>query len=280
MAKTFNELTETDEGSVLIVDSLNLCFRWMHAKSTEFADNFIEVVQSLQKSYKCKKVILTSDMGSSTYRKTIYPEYKANRAEKYANQTAQEAEDFRKFFEEYERTLEVASKVFPLFRFQGVEADDIAAYICNNYKKFKISKIWLISSDRDWDLLINEDISRFSYVTRKEVTLNNWSTHYDCTPEQYISIKCLTGDAGDNIKGIEGIGPKRAADLIKQYDNALDIYYTLPINSTYKYIKALNNSGDTILTNFLLMDLVTHSEEAVGIDNTKVIINEMEKLWI
>ena len=279
MSKVFTRVMELDEGSLLIVDSLNLCFRWKHSKSLDFADDFINVVKSLQKSYKCAKVLLLSDMGSSTYRKSIYPEYKANRAEKYANQTEKEAEEFRLFFEEFERTMQLAEIELPLLRFQGVEADDIAAYVVKVAKKHNIFNIWLISSDKDWDLLINEYVSRFSYVTRKEVTHANWNTHYDCTPDQYISIKCLMGDSGDNIKGIDGIGPKRASDLIKQYDNALDIYYSLPIPSKYKYIQSLNNSGETILTNFLLMDLVTHCEEAIGVDNCIIVNDKLKELF-
>lgn len=278
MSKAFDRVAELDSGSLLIVDSLNLCFRWKHSKSLDFADDFINVVKSLQKSYKCAKVILVSDMGSSTYRKNIYPEYKANRAEKYANQTEKEAEEFRLFFEEFERTMQIAEAEFPLLRFKGVEADDIAAYLVKKTKDYNIYNTWLMSSDKDWDLLVSETTSRFSYVTRKETTWENWNSHYDCTPEQYISIKCLVGDTGDNIKGIDGIGPKRAADLIKQYDNALDIYYMLPISSKYKYIQALNTSGDTILTNFLLMDLVTHCEEAIGEENLKLINNKLEEI--
>lgn len=279
MSKAFDRISEMDEGSLLVVDSLNLCFRWKHSKSVDFADDFINVVKSLQKSYKCSKVLLLSDMGSSTYRKAIYPEYKANRAEKYANQTEKEAEEFRLFFEEFERTMLLAADELPLLRFQGVEADDLAAYVCKKAKEFNIYNIWLVSSDKDWSLLVSPTTSQFSYVTRKETTWANWHEHFDCEPDQYISIKCLTGDSGDNIKGIEGIGPKRAADLVKQYENALDIYYMLPIPSKYKYIQSLNNSGETILTNFLLMDLVTHCEEAVGIENCKKVDKVLEELF-
>ena len=33
--------------------------------------------------------------------------------------------------------------------------------------EYGLEYIWLISSDRDWDLLIQENVGRFSYVTRK-----------------------------------------------------------------------------------------------------------------
>lgn len=276
MSKSFNEISELNPNSVLIVDSLNLCFRFKHSRAKVFADEFIETVRSLARSYKCAKVILTCDMGSSSYRKGIYPEYKANRAEKYATQTEQEAKDFKDFLEEFNRTIEIASEYFPTFRYSKVEADDIAAYLVQKLKD--THNIWLISSDKDWDLLIDETVSRFSYVTRKEVTWGNWQMHYDCAPEDYISIKCLQGDSGDNVKGIDGIGPKRAAELIKQYGSALDIYASLPISSKYKYIKALNESGDTLLTNYKLMDLVTHCEEAIGVENINDINKRLEDI--
>ncbi|MEX5630921.1 5'-3' exonuclease H3TH domain-containing protein, partial [Pseudomonas marginalis] len=87
-------------------------------------------------------------------------------------------------------------------------------------------------------------------------------------PEQYISIKCLTGDTGDNIKGVDSIGPVRAATLIREYGSAFDIADAIPIASKYKYIQKLNECKDLILLNYQLMDLVTYSADAVGKENT------------
>lgn len=194
----------------------------------------------------------------------MYPEYKANRAEKFKDQTPEEAAEFEAFFEEFNRAILQIGTVYPVLRFDKVEADDIAAYIVKNMKKYPVTDVWLISSDKDWDLLVNEYVSRFSYVTRKEVTHDNWNTHYDCAPDEYISIKCLMGDSGDNVKGVEGIGPKRAVDLIKEYGSAFDIAASIPIASKYKYIQSLNLCKDRILLNYQLMDLLTHCDEALG----------------
>jgi len=129
----------------------------------------------------------------------------------------------------------------------------------------------LISSDRDWDLLIQENVARFSYVTRKEVTLENWSTHYDVAPEEYISLKCLTGDKGDNVPGIPGIGPKRAIGLIQEYGSAIDIYDAIPIESRYKHIQALNDNAEQIIQNYELMDLISFCDDAIGAENISAI---------
>lgn len=228
------------------------------------------MVESLRKSYKAGKVIIAADKGSSSYRKAIYPEYKANRKEKFKDQTPEEQKQFEEFFAEYERTILMLETVYPVLRYDGVEADDIAAYIVNTHVNYNITDIWLISSDRDWDLLVAPGVSRFSYVTRKEITFDSWNTHYDCEPEEYISIKCLMGDTGDNVMGVKGIGPKRAAELVKEYGSALDIAASIPIASKYKYIQELNKSKDIIMLNYQLMDLVTFCEEALG-GNTKAI---------
>lgn len=264
MSKDFNRMAEVNGSTLMIVDSLNLAFRYKHAKSTAFVEDYIRVVDSLKRSYKAGKVIITCDQGSSSYRKALYPEYKANRQEKFKDQTEAERKEFEEFFEEFNRAVLQIGTIYPVLRFDKVEADDIAAYIVGQSKNYPITDIWLISSDKDWDLLVNEHVSRFSYVTRKETRFDNWNTHYDCSPEDYISIKCLMGDSGDNVKGVEGIGPKRAVDLVKEYGSAFDIAASIPIASKYKYIQALNQCKDRILLNYQLMDLVTHCGEALG----------------
>jgi 5'-3' exonuclease len=277
MSKNFSNIATMSSSTLMIVDALNLSFRYLHSKSTTFVDEYIKVIESLKQSYKAGKVIIACDKGSSSYRKAIYPEYKANRAEKYKDQTPEEKAQFEAFFKEFERTLVQLETIYPVLRFDKVEADDIVAYIVGESSKYPITDIWLISSDKDYDLLVNEQVSRFSYVTRKETRFDNWNTHYDCTPDEYISIKCLMGDSGDNIKGIEGVGPKRAVELVKEYGSALDIAAALPIESKYKYIQSLNKSKDKILLNYQLMDLVTYCSEAIGEENCKTIDNVLKE---
>lgn len=268
--KTFTQITETDPKSLMIVDSLNLAFRYKHSKAVDFAEDYMRTVASLKKSYKCDKLIIAGDWGSSTYRKTLYPEYKQNRKDKFENQTEEEKAEFEAFFAEVQGILEryQSEGTFPVLRFHGVEADDIAAYIVSKRKKFGIDQIWLVSSDRDWNLLVDEGVSQFSYVTRKEFTVDNWHEHYDFDRDSYISIKCLMGDSGDNVPGVPGIGPKKAASLVSEYGTTYDIIAALPISSKYKYIANLNEFGaEALMRNYQLMDLVSFCEEALGEEN-------------
>jgi len=277
MAISFASLGDpAPSGNLLIVDGLNIAFRWKHQGVTDYKYDYVRTVESLAKSYNAGTIIICADGGSS-YRKDIYPEYKANRKEKYAEQTEQEAKEFEMFMAEFSNTLTLLKEKYPVFQFKGVEADDIAAYISMNLTKFGFDECWMISSDRDWDLLINEKVSRFSTVTRKEVTLDTWDEHYDFEVEDYITFKCLTGDKGDNVPGIPGVGPKRAVQLMEQYGSVFDIYDACPIDGRYKYIQSLNENAEQLLTNVELMDLVTYAEEAIGEQNKEIIDLEIER---
>ena len=277
MAISFSSLGDPAPiGNLLIVDGLNIAFRWKHQGVLDFKYDYARTIESLAKSYNAGTIIITADGGSS-YRKAILPEYNANRKEKYAEQTEQEAKEFAMFMAEFSNTLTLLKEKHTVLQFKGVEADDIAAYISMNLDKFNFDECWMISSDRDWDLLINDKVSRFSTVTRKETTVHNWDEHYDFEIEDYITFKCLTGDKGDNVPGIPGVGPKRAVQLMEQYGTVFDIYDSCPIEGKYKYIQSLNENAEQLLMNVELMDLVTYSEEAIGKDNIQVINEEIIK---
>lgn len=267
MAKRIIDCAYTDVSeyqNLMIVDGLNLAFRFKHANKKQFSLEYLGLIRSLAKSYEGKDVIILGD-GGSAYRKRIYPGYKANRDELRANQTEEEANDFAEFLEEFSRTLELLDHSgYKTFKFKGVEADDIAAYLVKTLEPF-YEHIWLISSDKDWDLLVNDRVSRFSYRTRKETTIENWSEHYIYAPEEHISIKVIMGDKGDNVPGVAGIGEKRAYTVLRQYGpTAFDVYDALPIVSKYKYIENLNKFDSQLLTNYELMDLLTYCEDALG----------------
>ena len=259
-------------GNLLIVDGLNVAFRWKHQGVTDFKYDYVRTIESLAKSYNAGTIIICAD-GGSTWRKEIYPEYKANRKERYAEQTDAEAKEFEMFMAEFANSLTLLKEKHPVFHFKGVEADDIAAFITHNVE---FDECWLISSDKDWDLLINDKVSRFSTVTRKETTVHNWDEHYDFEIEDYITFKCLTGDKGDNVPGVPGVGPKRAVQLMEQYGTVFDIYDACPLEGKYKYIQSLNENAEQLLMNVELMDLNTYSEDAIGTDNGKVIIKTLE----
>jgi len=247
MAIKFAERYSKDNyKATLIVDALNLAFRWKHTNNhAGFRYEFERTIGSIANSYKSKKIIIAADWGSSSYRKALYPNYKADRQEKYKDQSAEDKIKFEEFFEEYEATLKLLEENYIVLRYRNVEADDIAAHLVKNRVQYELEDIWLLSSDGDWDLLVTEGVNRFSWRSRKEITVNTWSDHYEVPTEQFMSYKCLMGDKSDNIPGITGIGPKRAASILGEYESVFDIVDSIPLPGAYKYIEELNKNKNS-----------------------------------
>lgn len=263
--------------NILIVDSLNLAFRYKHTKRRDFADDYYRTVNSLAKSYNADRVILTCDYGKSKYRKELYPEYKADREAKVFNQTEEEKQEFQEFFEDYEKAIDYCKPNYTVLKYHGVEADDIAAYLAC-YIEWGDSDIWLISSDKDWDLLLTDHVHRFSYVTRKEYTLDNWNEYYEYPHEISLDIKVLVGGK-DNVAGVPMVGAKRAHTLLQTYGDVFDLCASLPIPGKTKYIQNLNEFGaDNIFRNVQLIDKITYCKDAIGAENIKDINKQIKDL--
>ena len=104
--------------------------------------DFISTVKSLANSYDCGQIVILADGGSS-WRRSLHPGYKMSRRKRHENATEEEKRDSERFFEYYQQTLDNCE--FPILRYQGVEADDIAAYIVENKYALDINEIWMIS---------------------------------------------------------------------------------------------------------------------------------------
>jgi 5'-3' exonuclease len=87
---------------------------------------------------------------------------------------------------------------------------------------------------------------------------------HEVPPEQYIDFKTLTGDKGDDIPGVAGVGPVRAKKLIEEYGDVFNIMSQLPLPGKAQYIQNLNKSKETMLLAHQLMDLRSCCEEAIG----------------
>ena len=51
---------------------------------------------------------------------------------------------------------------------------------------------------------------------------------YELAPAQLVDYKALVGDPSDNIKGVSGVGPKTATELIKKFGNIEKIWASVP----------------------------------------------------
>jgi DNA polymerase-1 len=51
---------------------------------------------------------------------------------------------------------------------------------------------------------------------------------YGFAPSLMVDYKALVGDASDNIKGVSGVGPKTATELIQKFGNIENIWKAVP----------------------------------------------------
>ncbi|WP_375704041.1 DNA polymerase I [Bartonella sp. AD328YNZD] len=151
------------------------------------------------------------DYSSDTFRKQIYPQYKANRAEP--------PEDLIPQFS----LIRQATKAFnlPCIEKEGFEADDLIATYAKLATKVG-AKTTIISSDKDLMQLVNTHVSLYDGMKDKHIGISEVIEKWGVEPEKMIDLQALIGDSTDNIPGIPGIGPKTAAQLLNEF-GSLDL---------------------------------------------------------
>lgn len=264
MTKSWNDLADLQEpdystyNNLLIVDANNLSYRWLQRPNyASFDADFIRTIQSLAKSYEAARTIVCFDFGKSYYRMDMHEEYKGTRKK------PQEEEEIKKY-EEFFAVLNALPEQLDdeVLKFRGVEADDILAWITQNISE-RYDHTWIISSDRDLYQLIDENVSIFNIFGRKEVTLQTLTEDFEVTPSEYMLSRVIEGDKSDNILGIEGIGPKRAQALAREYKTLDNLLEALPIKGRSKYISNLNAGRDQLIRNEKLINLKKYCIEAI-----------------
>ncbi|UTO28407.1 DNA polymerase I [Bartonella harrusi] len=146
------------------------------------------------------------DYSSDTFRKQIYPQYKANRETP--------PEDLIPQFS----LIRQATKAFnlPCIEKEGFEADDLIATYAQQATKVG-AKTTIISSDKDLMQLVNGHVSLYDGMKDKHIGVSEVIEKWGVTPEKMVDLQALIGDTTDNIPGIPGIGPKIAAQLLDQF---------------------------------------------------------------
>ena len=244
--------------NLLLIDGNNLAYRWLHRINyNNFGSDFKRTVQSLAKSYEAIKTIICFDFGKSYYRMDMFDEYKGNRKKP-------KEEDEIKKYEEFFAVLNTLPEDLDetCLKFRGVEADDILAYLVDNIS-INYEHTWVISSDRDLYQLIDNNVSIYNIFGRKEITESSLKETFNISPDEYMLSRIIEGDKGDNIYGVEGIGPKRAQGLAKEYKTLDALIDALPIKGRAKYIQNLNASKDLLYRNEKLINLRAYNLEAI-----------------
>lgn len=156
-------------------------------------------------------VAVCGDLGRS-HRKDLDPTYKANRPEKDAP-----------FVHQMRLTKDaLIADGFPLWEVQGFEADDVIATATMQAVEAGRS-VLIASSDKDLLQLVDDaaDIRVRSLTNGAIYDAKAVEDKFGVPPSKMAHFLALVGDSADNIKGVPGIGPKKAAALLKDPDRAL-----------------------------------------------------------
>ncbi len=264
MTKSWNDLADLQEpdysayNNLLIIDANNLSYRWLQRPNYDsFGADFIRTIQSLSKSYEAARTIVCFDFGKSYYRMDMHEEYKGTRKKPKEEEEIKKYEAFFAVLNDLPDQLDEE-----VLKFRGVEADDILAWITQNVSE-RYNHTWIISSDKDLLQLVDDNISIFNIFGRKEVTKQSLMDDLGIEPSEFMLSRIIEGDKSDNIIGIEGIGPKRAQGLAKEYKTLNNLLDALPIKGRAKYIQNLNAGKDTLIRNEKLINLKRYCEEAI-----------------
>ncbi len=173
--------------------------------------------------------------GGHNFRYDIYPEYKANRKDNYRPKWEKEVK------QHLVNTWDANTT-------DGIEADDMLGIRLTELGEEGI----MCHLDKDMNQIagkhFNWELTRLGNIVREK----RW---YSVTPEEadyFFYYQLLIGDPTDNIKGVNGIGPKKAKALLDStersgwYEAIKDLYSCeeeLDLNATCLYIWRKHNDS-------------------------------------
>lgn len=170
------------------------------------------VVGSLAQAIRIVKAekpthLLVAQDGSrkDSFRREIDEGYKAHRPEA--------PDDLRHQFLIAYRALEALG--WPVVSVDGYEADDILASAASAFAGQSV----IVTGDKDLLAVAASDV-RISLLRpggARECGPDDAEDIFGVPPSRIQDYKALVGDASDGIRGIEGIGPKRALALLGEY---------------------------------------------------------------
>jgi len=184
-------------------------------------------------------VVVAWDRSEPTFRADIDPEYKANREDL--------DEDLRMQFpwlREATDLLGIQSLEMP-----RMEADDILATLAVQGAA-KGWEVEVYSSDKDlaqvvrpyvWQIPPPKQGDPMIKLGPKEI-----EEKYGLPPERMAEWQALVGDSTDNIKGMPGVGPKRATTLLQKYPSLEEVLERGPNEEKGKLAENLGNFKEQV----------------------------------
>ena len=265
---------ETVQGErILFIDGLNLFFRNFAVMNMVNPDGvhigglggFFRSLGAMIRQMDPTQVYVVFDgAGSANNRKNINPLYKSGRdLQRITNWDAfddKRDEDDSKVDQmvrviQYLKTLPVKT-----ISIDKVEADDIIAYLCNKVINEPKDKAFIVSSDKDFIQLVNDNVIVYRPMEKEYYTEQTVIDKYKMSPKNFILHKTLLGDNSDKIKGVKGLGEKglyKKFPELMERDMDLEDIFTIceaKLKDHVVYARVLQNMEE-IEKNYKIMDL-------------------------
>lgn len=206
--------------TTLLVDSNNLLIRAVRATErvplsadgvpTAALHVYINMLSRHVREERPDRLVVCWDGGRSAYRTGLYPAYKAGRSERPLEE--------RGPFAQAKEFLTLAG-LHHVER-PGWEADDLIAAYWRSLRPLD-DPVVIVSGDKDLLQLLGPGVEQVR-PTRSEDPVDRWTAQrvereMGCRPADLAKVMALTGDPGDGVPGVRGVGPKRAAKMLADH---------------------------------------------------------------
>ena len=217
------------EKKLLLIDAYALIFRAYYAfinnprinskgVNTSAVFGFTNALEEILRKEKPTHVAVVFDHKDGSFRKRLYPEYKAQR-----KPTPEDIIKSVPYIKEIIKGFNI-----PILEVPDYEADDTIGTLAKQASS-KGYKVYMMTPDKDFGQLVDENIKIYKPGRKGKPAeiLGVWEIRQKYGiqhPEQVIDILALWGDAADNIPGITNVGEKKASKLIAEYGSVEEIY--------------------------------------------------------
>lgn len=97
----------------------------------------------------------------------------------------------------------------------GVEADDLLAQLCAQFRLSASQSLIIVSGDNDLYQLLAPNSQLYNPAKRKLSDVGSFCAEFGMTPGQWWKVKMIAGCASDTVPGVPGVGEKTAIKYLR-----------------------------------------------------------------
>ncbi len=213
---------------LLLIDGLNLIRRIHaavpgegHEAVAATVDASVHSLQRLFRQFQPSHGVCCFDGPELSWRHLEYPDYKAGR-----KPMPQELRDALPGFRQQFAHIGLASLAMTT-----VEADDLAATLAAKMLQHG-GRVTLVSTDKGFCQLLPlaskpDALCLWDAFGRQRMDSEAVQQRFGLPPELLLDYWALTGDSTNNVRGVEGVGPKTAQKLLSEHGSLDNLYRNL-----------------------------------------------------